>query len=174
MGNILIGFLGRKAEFAAELARSSALPGIGARPLEVNVVFTSREATVAAMRQAAQLASDLGARVRVLAPQVVSFATDLEHPPVNTEFLARRYREIAAEAGVEASVQIVLCRDIADALRLILRPNSLVVVGGAQHWLARWGWPTRERKLARVIEAAGHQVLFVTKESTTCSTCSTY
>jgi hypothetical protein len=125
------------------------------------------------MRQAAQLAADLGARVRILAPQVVSFHTDLEHPPVNIEFLADRYREIAVEAGVDATVQIVLCRDVLDAFRLILLPNSLVVVGGEKHW-----WPTKERKLARALEAAGHQVLFVTKfvtkESTTCSTCSTY
>jgi hypothetical protein len=168
MGNILIGFLGRNAESVDS----------GVPPLDVNVIFTSAKATVAAMRQAAQLASDLGARVRVLAPQVVSFATDLEHPPVNTEFLAERYREIAAEAGVEAAIQIVLCRDILDALRMILRPNSVVVVGGSKRWWMKWGWPTRESKLARALEAAGHQVLFVTKfvtkESTTCSTCSTY
>ncbi len=168
MGNILIGFLGRKAESAAEFARSSARD-IAAKPLDVNVIFTSAKATVTAMREAAQLASDLGARVRVLAPQVVSFHTDLEHPPVNTDFLAERYREIAAEAGVEASVKIVLCRDVLDAFRMVLPLNSLVVVGGARHW-----WPTRERKLARALEAAGHQVLFVTEESTTCSTCSTY
>jgi hypothetical protein len=168
MGNILIGFLGRKAESAAEFAPSSA-PKVAVQPLDVNVIFTSAKATVTAMRQAAQLASDLGARVRVLAPQVVSFHTDLEHPPVNPEFLAERYRAIAAEAGVDTTIQIVLCRDVVDGLKMILRPNSLVVVGGEKHW-----WPTRERKLARALEAAGHQVLFVTKESTTCSTCSTY
>jgi hypothetical protein len=162
MGNILIGFLDRKTESA-----------VSSECLEVNVVSTSAEATVTAMRQAAQLAADLGARVRVLAPQVVSFATDLEHPPVSTEFLKERYRAIAAEAGVEASVQIVLCRDILDALRLVLRPNSLVVVGGQKHWWEVFG-RTRESKLARELEAAGHQVVFVTKESTTCSTCSTY
>jgi hypothetical protein len=158
MSNILIGSLGRKIGIAP--------PPV--QPLDVNVIFTSGKATVAAMREAAKLASDLGAHVRVLAPQVISFAVDLEHPPVNTDFLAERYREIAAEAGVEASVQIVLCRDALDALRMILRPNSLVIVGGSAHW-----WPTRERKLARALEAAGHQVLFVTKESEKCSTCST-
>ena len=160
MGNMLIGLLGRK---------SDALQGARVKPLEVNVIFTSASATVTAMRQAARLASDLGASVRVLAPQVVSFATDLEHPPVNTDFLAQRYRAIAAEAGVDANVQIVLCRDALDALRMILKPGSLVVLGGSRHW-----WPARERKLARALEAAGHQVLFVSKESTTCSTCSTY
>ena len=171
MGNILIGFLGRKAESAAASARSGAQE-VTAKPLDINVIFTSAEATVTAMREAALLASDLRGRVRVLAPQVVDFHTDLEHPPVNTEFLAAHYRAIAEEAGVETSIQIVLCRDLVDGLKMILRPNSLVVVGGKKHWWAFFG-RTRESRLARAMEAAGHQVLFVTKESTTCSTCFT-
>src|SRR5579871_4180488 len=124
MGNILIGFLGRKAEAAAASARSGARE-VAAQPLHVNVIFMSTQATVSAMRQAAQLASNLGAKVRVLAPTVVDFHTELDHPPVSREFLAAQYRAIADEAGVESSIQIVLCRDVVDGLKMILRPNSL-------------------------------------------------
>ncbi|HEY4363134.1 MAG TPA: hypothetical protein VGN17_19350 [Bryobacteraceae bacterium] len=168
MANILIGLLGRRAETWAAYVRSGARE-VALRPLEVNVIFTSAGATVSAMDQAARLASDLSARVCVFAPVVVDFHTNLEHPRVNPEFLAAQYRAIAEEAGVETSVQIVLCRDVVDGLNTALRPNSLVVVGGRKRW-----WRTRESKLARALEAAGHQVLFVTKESTTCSTCSMY
>jgi hypothetical protein len=61
---------------------------------------------------------------------------------------------IAAESPVETTVHIYLCRDWSDALSVLLRPQSLVVIGARTRW-----WPTRERRLARRLRRSGHKVI---------------
>ena len=126
--------------------------------LDIAVVFTSEKATIAAMKEAASLAHSLGARIDLVVPQVVPYPLPLEAPPVLIEFSDRRFREIASQSPVETSVQIYLCRDQAETLEKVLKPGSLVVMGGPRHW-----WPTREKLLARRLRKAGHEVVF--KES---------
>ena len=58
--------------------------------LEVNVLFTSTGATIAAAKVAGTLAHDLGARIRVIVPQVVPFPLPLSEPTVKPEFTANR------------------------------------------------------------------------------------
>ena len=115
------------------------------RHLNISVVFTSVESTLAALREAANLANCLGARITLLVPQPVPYALPLERPPVLLEFNEKRFRVIASESLVETSVRIFLCRDKVRTLISVLRPGSLVVVGGRK----RRCWPTRDQKLAR-------------------------
>ena len=124
--------------------------------LEVSVVFTSVAATLAALRQAAGLAHNLGARVTLLVTQLVPQPLPLESPPVLLDFTERRFRLFALESPVETFVRIYLCRDRADALRLMLKPHSMVVIGGPKRW-----WTSPEQRLARMLRRAGHDVLFV-------------
>jgi hypothetical protein len=62
---------------------------------------------------------------------------------------------IANESPVETNVQIYLCRDPFEALEGALSPGSLVVLGGRKRW-----WPTREKRLAKKLHRAGHEVFF--------------
>ena len=138
-------------------------PGHAARPagheadrkLDIAVVFTSVESTLAALKDAGHLAHSLGARIILVVPQEVPFPAPLESPPVLVEFNENRFRAIASESPVETSVQIYLCRDRLETLLWALQPGSIVVLGGKKRW-----WPTKDERLARQLRRAGYEVLF--------------
>ena len=127
--------------------------------LEVAVVSTSPSATAAALRKAGALASKLRARITLVVTQVVPFPFPLESPPVLLDFSEKRFAEIAAESPVETVVRLYLCRDANDTLTSVLRPRSLVVIGGKKRW-----WPTRESRLAGKLRRDGHEVIFAEME----------
>src|SRR5579859_5329448 len=54
--------------------------------LNIAVVFTSVESTLAALKEAGNLANSLSARINLVVPQVVPFPLPLETPPVLVEF----------------------------------------------------------------------------------------
>jgi len=134
-----------------------ALPiGEGAdQKLNIAVVFTSVASTLAALKEAGNLASSLSARIKLVVPQVVPYPLPLETPPVRQEFNENRFRVIASESPVETSVQIILCRDRFEALTSALKPGSIVALGGKKRW-----WSTKESRLARKLRRAGYEVLF--------------
>src|SRR5664279_2421405 len=123
--------------------------------LNIAVVFTSVESTLAALKEAGSLANSLGARIKLLVPQVVPYPLPLETPPVLVEFNENRFRVIASESPVETSVQIYLCRDRFETLTSVLQPGSIVVLGGKKRW-----WPNKDELLARQLRRAGCEVVF--------------
>lgn len=123
--------------------------------LNISVIFTSVESTLAALKEAGNLASSLGARIMLIAPQVVPYPLPLETPPVLIEFNENRFRVMANQSPVETSVQIYLCRDRFETLTSVLKPGSIVVLGGKKKW-----WPTRDQRLARRLRRAGYEVIF--------------
>jgi hypothetical protein len=125
------------------------------RKLNISVVFTSVGSTLAALREAGNLASRLGASIMLVVPQVVPYPLPLETPPVLVEFNENRFRVIANESSVETSVQIYLCRDPFKTLTSVLQTYSIVVLGGRKRW-----WPTKVELLARRLRRAGYEVLF--------------
>ena len=127
--------------------------------LHVAVVFTSASETIVALRKAGALADSLGACVALLVPQVVPYPLPLESPPVLLDFSERRFAEIAKESPVETIVRIYLCRDRQETILGILNPHSIVVVGCRKRW-----WPTQEKRLARQLRRAGHEVIFTETE----------
>jgi hypothetical protein len=126
------------------------------RRLNISVVFTSVEPTLAALKEASALATSLGARVTLLVPQVVPYPIPLESPPVLVEFNERRFHVIASQSRVETRVHIYLCREKSATLASVLSPRSIVVLGGRKR---RW-WPTRDEVIARELRRAGHEVIF--------------
>ena len=119
--------------------------------LAVHVAFTSDRETVAALRQASQLASGLRARIVIVAPQVVPYGVDLDQPPVSPDFTAAKMLRLAEEAGVETDVHVVLCRDRVKGLENVLGKHAVVIAG--------------EKKLANQLAKLGHQVLMVDRIS---------
>jgi hypothetical protein len=125
--------------------------------LTVTVIYTTHEGTRTALRTAAALANDLGARIGLVATLVVPFRLPLEEPPVSTSFLQQRRSALVAEAAIspeEVTVQICLCRDQRKALAQFLAARSLIVLGGN----GRWWRP--ECRLAKWLSRLGHQVVF--------------
>src|SRR5450432_1552002 len=88
--------------------------------LNIAVVFTSVESTLAALKKAGSLANSLGARITLVVPQVVPFPLPLESPPVLVEFNENRFRVMATKSPVETSVHIYLCRDRFQTLTSVL------------------------------------------------------
>ena len=123
--------------------------------LNIAVVFTSVESTLAALKEAGTLAQSLGAQITLLVPQVVPYPLPLESPPVLVDFNEKRFHVIASQSPVKTRVCIYLCRDQIETLRGVLRPGSIVVVGGRKRW-----WSTSEARLAHKLRKAGHEVLF--------------
>ena len=127
--------------------------------LNVAVVFTSVEATLAALRRAGALANRLSGRITLLVPQVVPYPLPLTSPPVLLDWNEKRFHVIASGSPAETTVLIYLCRDRLETLTTVLSPRSLVVVGGRKRW-----WPTAEKRLARKLRRAGHEVIFTETE----------
>jgi hypothetical protein len=123
--------------------------------LEVSVIFTDAPGTLAALQMADELAQKLEAHIRLLAPYEVPYALPLTEPAVPVEFLEGQIRDLAGKTRLEVAAHICLCRDKRRTLALLLRPHSLVVVGGKKRWS-----PTAAQKLARALQKDGHQVVF--------------
>jgi hypothetical protein len=123
--------------------------------LNVNVVFTSVGATLAALRRAAEIAGPLAVRIVLLVPQVSPYPLPLRNRPVLVDWNKRRFHVIAKQRKVETRVQLYRCHDRMRALCAVLKPHSLVVLGGGNRW-----WPTWESRLARALRRAGHEVIF--------------
>jgi hypothetical protein len=127
--------------------------------LDISVVFTSVESTLAALRKAGSLATSLGARITLLVPQIVPYPLPLESPPVLLDWSEHRFRVIATQSPVETAVRVYLCRDRQDALASVLRVGSLVVIGCRKSW-----WPDSDYRLARKLRKAGHEVIVAAME----------
>lgn len=129
--------------------------------LEVNVIFTTPQSTLAALKTADELARNLSARIRFLVPHLVSYPLPLSSPKVSVAFAEQRVSAMArtCREAAEVCVHVYLCRDELRVLLEVLKPQSLVVLGGRRRW-----WSTPEEKLAGVLGANGHRVIFVEGE----------
>ena len=146
------------------LTPSSGTPGEseGEKPesrLDISVVFTTVQPTIAALKMAATLANPFSARITLVVPQVVPYPCPLTNPPVLPDFNETRFRAIASESPAEIKVHLYLCREKWDALNLALTKRSLVILGGRKTW-----WPTPEKRMARWLRRAGHEVIFAEME----------
>jgi len=122
--------------------------------MEIVVLHTTVSETLRALKTAASLAHDLSARIRLLVLEVVPYPLPLDHPDVTLPFTHRRFRTLAENAAVETSVDIHLVRDREKAMESVLEPHSVVVTGAHQS-----RWPTRNRRLEKRLERAGHQII---------------
>jgi hypothetical protein len=140
--------------------------GTDSQPLEVNVIFTELQATAAALKSAESLARGLGASIRLRAAIVVPLRLPLDQSPVSVPFMEQLLSELVSQSESDAfehTVHLYICRDGIETLLHVLRPNSLVVIGGRRRW-----WPTAAARMARRLRANGHRVAFVdfTKQTT--------
>jgi hypothetical protein len=123
--------------------------------LEVVVLHTKMSETLHALKAAARLAEDLSGRIRLLVLEVVPYPLPLHQPDVSVPYTQRRFRTLAENASIETTVDIHLVRDPQKVLDSVLEPHSIVVMGARRSW-----WPAANRRMARRLERAGHQVVY--------------
>jgi hypothetical protein len=126
--------------------------------VSVVVLFTSTRRTLKALEKAEGLAKSLGARILVVAAQIVPFPAPLDQPPVSFEFVIRQF-QMAVQNKEEIKVSAFVCRDQFEAYKCILNRNSPIVIGIKKRW-----WPTREKRLARKLRSSGYQIIPVETE----------
>jgi len=131
----------------------------GTAPLEVNVLFTDRRATRAALLAAMGLATDLNATIRVRAVIAVPFALPLDHPQVSIPFTEEVLAALVSEFeqnSLDITAHLYLSRNRIETFLQILQPNSLVVIAGRKR-----PWPTLESRIAAKLQSEGHRVVFI-------------
>ncbi len=147
------------ARLARRSVTSETSTGSGALPLEVNVIFTKPQATAAALKTAESFAQGLGACIRLRAAIIVPWQLPLDQPPVSISFFEQVLRDLVDQQNADAperTIHLYICRDWLETLIEVLRPDSVVVIGGRKHW-----WPTGEKRMARALRARGHRVVLV-------------
>ncbi|MGA2608406.1 MAG: hypothetical protein ABSH01_13250 [Terriglobia bacterium] len=122
--------------------------------LEIFVIFTDHSGTLAALRMARHLGDKLDARLRLLMPFEVPYTLPLTRPAVPVGFLEEQLHALASKIPMDIAAHIYLCRDKCRSVRLILKPRSIVILGGRKRW-----WSV-EQKLASVLKKDGHHVIF--------------
>jgi hypothetical protein len=125
--------------------------------LSLTVLFTTVPGTLAALRKAARLAHQLGARIQILVACVVPYPLPIDKPGVDPEFRLRKFRTFCEQESIETRIDVRLCRDARQCIHASVRPHSLILMGGRQSW-----WPlTSEKCLARSLKSVGYHVVFV-------------
>ncbi|MGO8788912.1 MAG: hypothetical protein ACLQVL_16225 [Terriglobia bacterium] len=143
------------ADFSHHTEDHEPVDGHAGQGLEVLVIFTDAPGTVAALQMADELAQKLEAQIKLLMPYEVPYTLPLSKPAVPVEFLEGQIRKLVSKTRLEVAAHIYLCRDKRRALEILLRPHSLVAVGGKKRW-----WRTPAQNLARDLQKNGHHVIF--------------
>ncbi|MBV9035503.1 MAG: universal stress protein [Acidobacteriaceae bacterium] len=126
--------------------------------LPLTVVYTTIESTLAALRYAAELASQLEAQIRILMIQTVPYSLPIDRPQVHPDFRVRQFLTRSANEPIETRIDIRLCRDASTCLLEALQPQSLVLIGTHRRF-----WFAREKGWGKILKRAGHHVIFVGK-----------
>jgi hypothetical protein len=124
--------------------------------LWATVPYTTPGLTRAALRHAASCA-DLDIHVSLVDIQVVPFPCPLDVPPIQKEHSVNRLLRLFEDTGVQGQAAVFYTRDWIEGFLRLLDRRSLIILAMNNSW-----WPGREKKLARALSQAGHQVMLAT------------
>ena len=152
--NLVMQAVARRPEVFIHEPETMEAPGI--RTDAVYVVYTSIEDTFAAIKAADGFAKPLGLPVTVVHLKTVPYAVALDTPDGISPIQTDEFRARLQAANLNVQLSVYLCRDERQAIATAFRAHSLVVIAGRAGW-----WPTRARRIRRVLEQAGQFVVFV-------------
>lgn len=141
-------------KLAVRVSAPVSAPEVLRPELEINVVYTRLPGAAKTLDTASGLARGLGARVTVHVPQVIPYPLELKAPPISVSFAEKQILALIGDQSVETHIQMYLCRDLTETIRRVLKPDSVVVMGGRHRWR-----PTPEKKLAAILRRDGHRVI---------------
>lgn len=141
------------ASGAPARSRDTASPGV---PQQVQVIATTAVGTRAALIEARRVASQLKLnKVVMLVPRLASSVASVESPDDDATTVAT-YRQLARRLGVDATVNLCICRSVREMLQWMVPRGCMVILGGRR----RWWWPTREQRTADLLKHRGHLIVF--------------
>ena len=120
------------------------------------VLHTGRALTPAAIRAAANLTNGLNFHLVVLAVHIVPYPLQLGVLEVMEKHLETELQQVAEESSLPVTARIVFARDLAEAFRQCVQPESLVVIGSKKRW-----WRTRPERWARELARHGFRTVLV-------------
>jgi hypothetical protein len=126
----------------------------------VYVVYTAIDETLAALRIAGGFATALSAPLVLVHYRTVPYPLPVDSPAGISPIQSEEFLERLGVERLEVQSRVYLCRNDRRAIARGLTSPSLVVVGGRRRW-----WPTRAERWHRVLEKAGHYVIFVEETS---------
>jgi hypothetical protein len=129
--------------------------------IEVSVVFTTWQDTMAALRMADRLSRSLEARIVLWHFQAITRHFTMSSPPISTQFLKHRLAAMIRKCCrmSESEIRICFCSNWEQCLRTAFAPEDVVIVGGRKRW-----WPSLEQRTATILKSRGCRVLLCTDE----------
>ena len=94
--------------------------------------------------------------MRIIVPDVVHYGVAAAQSTGDPRRKIERYRAMASEMGIDAQVQLCVCRRETDVYRLLLPEHSTIVIGGRRR---QWPWPNATQRAAEALERLGHRVM---------------
>jgi hypothetical protein len=123
---------------------------------EVVVLHTGPELTAGALRAATNLTEGLNFHAVLLAVHIVPYPLQLGPLAIMEKHLQAELQKAAAVCDMPVTARITFARDLAEAFRQSVHPESLVVIGTRKHW-----WRTRAEKWARELAQHGFRTALV-------------
>ena len=105
---------------------------------EVVVLYTGPELTPVALKSAATLSTGLDFHLVLLAVHIVPYPLPLRPIETIESHLSAQLQTIAATSPRPVAARIVFARDIGEAVRQSVRPESLVLIGARKRWWRTW------------------------------------
>ena len=144
--------------FGSDVGSGAAEEHDGRRP-GIFVIYTNIEGTLAALDSAARFSKGLEAQTVLIVAEELAPCYSLDRPPTATAFFQNVCKAMLAELRLDENafrLQIHFCRRQIKCFETALRPRSIVMLGTGHHF-----WRRRENKLARNLNALGHDALLV-------------
>ena len=133
-----------------------ALPSQSTDSAEIVVLYTGHDLTPAALEAARKLTDGLNFRLVLLAVHIVPYPLQLRALGTIEDRLRAELEAMAAASSLPVSARIVFARDINDAFRQFVRPESLVLIASRKRW-----WRTRPDRWAKELAARGFRTALV-------------
>ena len=141
-----------------KLSQALGLPAIGqaADSAEIVVLHTEPELTPAALSAAANLTRGLDFHLILLAVHIVPYPLQLGRLSIMENHLSAQLRTLADASSLPVSPRIAFARDLGEALRQCVRPESLILIATRKRW-----WRTRAEKWAHELAGCGFRTALV-------------
>jgi len=128
----------------------------GTESAEIAVLYTGPELTPCALQAAANLTKGLNFRVVLIAVHIVPYPLQLSALSVMEEHLQTELRKAAEGSDLPVTARIAFARDLSEAFRQCVRPESLVVIASRKRW-----WRTRPERWARELARNGFRTALI-------------